>query len=280
MKDVRIKWTEAEDAFLREQYPAKGIKYCADKFGRKEGSIKNRARRLGLIVDLGLLYGYSKSALQEAVKTSFSYTEVCKKLDKVSSGATHKIIKKRIVDYEIDTSHFDPWRNNRGRQKKKPIEEYLVEGSSITSSNLKEKLYKARLKERQCEMPDCDQGEIWKGKKISLILDHINGVNDDNRLENLRIVCPNCNAALPTHCKGSKVFEKTDSKAQKRKEKLVSERKQNRGRTDAEVKASIRQRKAERPPLSQLRKEVYEMGYSSTGRKYGVSDNAVRKWLK
>lgn len=46
----------------------------------------------------------------------------------------------------------------------------------------------------------CGQGEEWNGKKMSLILDHINGVHNDNRLENLRIVCPNCNATLDTHC--------------------------------------------------------------------------------
>ena len=44
----------------------------------------------------------------------------------------------------------------------------------------------------------CGQDENWKGVKISLILDHINGIYNDNRIENLRIVCPNCNAGLDT----------------------------------------------------------------------------------
>src|ERR671918_632900 len=43
-------------------------------------------------------------------------------------------------------------------------------------------------------------GELWRGRRMGLILDHINGVRDDNRLENLRIVCPNCAATLDTHC--------------------------------------------------------------------------------
>jgi hypothetical protein len=61
---------------------------------------------------------------------------------------------------------------------------------------LKDRLYKTGLKKRECEL--CEQDETWRGKRMSLILDHINGVNDDHRLENLRIVCPNCNATLDT----------------------------------------------------------------------------------
>ena len=51
---------------------------------------------------------------------------------------------------------------------------------------------------RECEM--CGQGELWRGRRMSLVLDHVNGVHDDHRLENLRILCPNCNATLDTHC--------------------------------------------------------------------------------
>jgi catechol 2,3-dioxygenase-like lactoylglutathione lyase family enzyme len=74
----------------------------------------------------------------------------------------------------------------------------LVENSNHSRASLKRRLYDHGLKERRCEL--CGQDESWYGRPMSLILDHINGISTDNRLENLRIVCPNCAATLETHC--------------------------------------------------------------------------------
>ena len=74
----------------------------------------------------------------------------------------------------------------------------IVEGSTYSRGRLKQGPYNAGLKTRRCEL--CGQDELWRGRPMSLILDHINGVPTDNRLENLRIVCPNCAATLETHC--------------------------------------------------------------------------------
>ena len=70
--------------------------------------------------------------------------------------------------------------------------------SSFSRVQLKKRLYAVGLKQPVCEM--CGQGELWRGRRLSLILDHANGMNDDHRLENLRILCPNCAATLETHC--------------------------------------------------------------------------------
>lgn len=74
----------------------------------------------------------------------------------------------------------------------------LCEHSTCNRLHLKRRLYKEGLKQRRCEL--CGQNEVWRGRAMALILDHVNGVHDDNRLQNLRIVCPNCNATLDTHC--------------------------------------------------------------------------------
>ena len=109
--------------------------------------------------------------------------------------------------------------------------------------------------------------------KISLILDHINGVNNDNRLENLRIVCPNCNAGLDT-------FAGRNTKKRKSKHYCACGCEKDKNVLRCRKCFFVERQKIERPQIEQLVQEVEEFGYSATGRKYNVSDNAIRKWIK
>lgn len=213
--------------------------------------------------------------IKEIVINSYSIRECLIKLNWNITGSNHKLLKKIIQDEGIDISHFDPHRNNNIKEKKQLVD-VLIINSVFNRTHLKERLYKEGLKTRECEL--CGQGEMWMGKKMSLILDHINGVNNDNRLENLRIVCPNCNATLETHCgRNTK-----NSIFNKNKEKTCSCGNLIRSESDSCKKcSSIKIRKVkERPSYDTLRKDVSTLGYVKTGKKYGVSDNAIRKWLK
>jgi hypothetical protein len=116
---------------------------------------------------------------------------------------------------------------------------------------------------------------------------HANGVRDDNRLENLRIICPNCAATLDTHC-GRKNREWLSPleclrcgrsfEPRYREQRYCSRECGSRWDRRGVVRPGAR--KAERPPHQQLLREVNRLGYLAVGRKYGVSDNAIRKWLR
>ena len=212
-----------------------------------------------------------KDILEKIIKESKTKTECLKKIGLRAAGGNYKTLMKYIEIYNIDISHFNPnkIRNEKlsslGKDRKIPLEDILTTGSTYSRTHLKERLYNDGIKERKCEL--CGQDEIWNGKKMSLIIDHINGVWDDNRIENLRIVCPNCNATLPTHCGKNKKTEepKIDRRTvlTKNKEEFITSR-----------------RKVKRPDYNTLISEVERLGFVKTGKKYGVSDNSIRKWIK
>jgi hypothetical protein len=162
------------------------------------------------------------------------------------------------------------------------LKDLLVEGSHYNRGRLKARLYKSGLKERRCEM--CGQEEIWHGRQMSLILDHVNGHATDNRIENLRIVCPNCAATLDAHCGRNKNLARTcvvcgqSFRSGAPTQMHCSER--CGGRSEATRSAALAARKVERPPYERLLQEIAETSWTAVGRKYGVSDNAVRKWVR
>jgi hypothetical protein len=142
---------------------------------------------------------YTKGAANRAIAESRSCAEALRRLGLCWTGGSSKTLRKWAVIWGIPTDHFDPYAYLRGaRPKTKPLEQLLVENSTYDRGHLKRRLYDEGLKERRCEL--CGQGEVWRGRRMSLILDHANGVGTDNRVENLRIVCPNCAATLDTHC--------------------------------------------------------------------------------
>lgn len=259
---VRI-WTDEETNFLKNNYPKYGSEYCSNILQRGKKAIVKRAQILKIKFE-GVSFKYLKENLELIVKESKNIIEIIKKLGLKAAGGNHKTIMKYIKIYNIDINHFETPKERVLRTCPNfysiSLNEILINGSCYNRTQLKERLYKEGIKKRECE--ECGQGEIWKGKKISLILDHKNGINNDNRLLNLRIACPNCNATFPTHCRGAKGLTIKNKKIDGRKNPRLKKRTIN------------------RPPLEQLKEEILHFGYSATGRKYGVSDNAIRKWVK
>lgn len=118
-------------------------------------------------------------------------------LGKNPSTGHHDRIKKLIIKNEIDTSHFTGQGWNKGSISYK-TDEIFAEGSRAPRSKVREFVIRDGLIPYECAT--CGNKGEWNGKPMALELDHINGVSNDHRLENLRFLCPNCHAVTDTYC--------------------------------------------------------------------------------
>jgi hypothetical protein len=231
---------------------------------------------------------YTEAEARAAVKSSLCYAHALRKLGLKPHGGNHRLFRKWVDEiWKIPTDHFDRTAITRStlHTAPKPLEEVLVEHSSYNRTMLKRRLYAEGLKQPVCE--ECGQGELWRGRRMSLILDHINGVNDDNRLANLRIVCANCAATFDTHCGKQNRRVRAERQCELCGKTFYPRSDVNRfcSQDCGQRRPRLRDpkpemRKVERPPYDELMAELAASNWSAVGRRYGVSDNAVRKWVR
>jgi hypothetical protein len=144
---------------------------------------------------------YTDDDLKSAIATSFSLAEVLRKLNVRDAGGNYDLVKRRIKALNLDTSHFTGGAWLRGREnpfvRQRALDEILVENSTyVSSNNLRKRLMAEGIFEHCCV--SCGL-ETWLENKIPLEIDHINGNRRDNRIENLRLLCPNCHALTATY---------------------------------------------------------------------------------
>lgn len=240
-------------------------------------------------------YKFTKIEIDNAVQQSLSIADVCRKLGVLPKGGNYKTVKSKITFYNFDTSHFTGKAWNVGSRYRplivaKPLSEILISDSSYVSiGSLKKRLYKEGLKSPKCE---CCGIESWNGLPIVFDLDHINGINTDHRLENLRILCPNCHSQTPTfkgkNCKLKKITkEKVKQKkpvAKVNKEQRKCKLCQNTLKTGKSYcsRECMNKVKSLNIPSKDQLIQVFavQKTFVNMGKFYNVSDNAVRKWCK
>ena len=221
---------------------------------------------------------YTIEKFIEAVEFSTSISEVLKILGLKEAGGNFESVKNRINKLKLDISHWksisEKYGWSKGKvfpERHKPIENYLKYNFKIGTDCLKHKLFRSNIFERKCYGCGLTQ---WLNNPIPLELHHIDGNRLNNLLVNLTILCPNCHS-LTENFRGKNIKIKNVSFSNYKYGEMSD---YNKYRSN-NILIRPQRRKAIRPSYEQLLKEIKETNYSAVGRKYGVSDNAIRKWV-
>lgn len=146
---------------------------------------------------------YTKELLEPITKNCTSIGQVLDQLNLKRTGGNYQHINGVIVVLKIDISHFKGYSWNKGMKtgpcikKRTPLKNILKNGVHFNCAHLRDRLISEGIFKEECII--CGQGPTWNNIFLRLQLDHINGNRTDNRLENLRILCPNCHTQTPTH---------------------------------------------------------------------------------
>ena len=172
-------------------------------------------------------YKFSEETLKSVVLQAKSIAEVCRLLNIRPCGGNYKTLHNKFNIWNISTSHFTGkgWNIGLKFKPRSPIslDKILIENSNYLNRRcLKNRLFKENLKKNKCE--ECGI-ESWNNKLLIFEIHHINGNNLDHRIENIKILCPNCHSQTSTHRgknKLSALSEKRDVEFRKFGESLTA----------------------------------------------------------
>jgi len=225
---------------------------------------------------VSIIWKPTKKEFQKIVNEHTTLASILRWFGLHVGAGNYKTLKRRIEKESIDIGHIKLGTNsNKGRSFREMsrddvVTKYLKKGSKVQSYKLKQKLLQHKLLDNKCS--ECGQEPEWNGKPLSLQLDHINGDSSDNRLENLRILCPCCHSQTETFSGKRKMIRNHCS---------VCYRQISKNSTKCRKCASKAQKtKIHWPNHNNLLAMVCEYGFKGTGRKLGVSDNAIRKRIR
>lgn len=215
-------------------------------------------------------YDWNLERIKEVIPQCINFTEVLEMLSIPRQGNNSNTLKRLLDENNIDYSHFTG-RARVYNNTSTSISEYLSNRVKITSGKLRIKLLAEGLKENKCEICGITK---WLGNPIVCQLHHIDGNNQNNNLENLQILCPNCHSQTENYC-GSANVNKTKYYCKDCGKEI------NKGSVYCTICSHKHTRKVkDRPSKEKLLQDFKELkSFVKIGAKYGVSDNAIRKWF-
>ena len=227
------------------------------------------------------LDAFTDEELGAIVSDCLSYRELISKCGYKSwNGNTISTIKRRLADSRISTDHFQA-RGCIGITR--TAENVFCKDSTAAQQVVRRWYTKLECSPYECSV--CGLSD-WQGKRLVLQLDHINGDNHDNRLENLRWLCPNCHSQTNTFCGKQKKKNHWTSNGITDVEQsnycVDCGRKISKSATRCIMCDKLFQRRVTRPSKSELEEFLIKCNgnFREASRHYGVTDNAVRKWCK
>jgi 5-methylcytosine-specific restriction endonuclease McrA len=219
-----------------------------------------------------IIRSFTKEELQKLANESTSLTNLLRKVGLQPKGANRKTLNRIIEEYNLDLSKLIENRRvqylniNQRIQKELSYldKDVFVENSKYARVHLKERILKKKIINYKCRK--CGNEGKWEGEALSLQLEHKNGISNDNRLENLEFLCPNCHSQTQ-HYAGKNI----KSVFIKNRKKLINEIKQKK-----EFNIVLEKRKKDLDSINLLK-----FGWvGKVARLWGTRHSHVRDWVK